>query len=38
MNPVGNWWFGVGICIAFTSVGWFIAERVIAPRLGPWTG
>ena len=36
MNPLGNWYFSVGIAVVFTSVGWWILERVVAPRLGPW--
>jgi aminobenzoyl-glutamate transport protein len=38
MNPLGNWYFSVGIAVAFTTVGWWILERVIAPRLGEWKG
>ena len=38
MNPVGNWWFGVGIAILFTGLGWIVTERIVAPRLGAWTG
>ena len=34
MNPLGNWYFSVGIAVAFTSVGWWVLERVVAPRLG----
>lgn len=36
MNPLGNWWFEIGIAVVFTSLGWYVAERVVAPRLGPW--
>lgn len=38
MNPIGNWWFDVGIAVVFTGLAWLVAERIIAPRLGPWTG
>ena len=38
MNPLGNWWFGLGIAAVFTSLTWLIVGRVIEPRLGPWTG
>ncbi|MDP3740115.1 MAG: AbgT family transporter [Hyphomonadaceae bacterium] len=38
MNPLGNWYFSVGIAIAFTSIGWWVIERVVAPRLGAWDG
>lgn len=36
MNPLGNWWFILGIVIVFTPIAWFITDRVIEPRLGPW--
>ncbi len=38
MNPLGNWWFSVGIAVVFTILGWIVLERVAAPRLGPWQG
>ena len=38
MNPVGNWYFSLGIAVVFTAVGWFVLERVVAPRLGKWEG
>jgi aminobenzoyl-glutamate transport protein len=38
MNPLGNWWFSLGIAIAFTAIGWWVIERVVAPRLGKWEG
>jgi aminobenzoyl-glutamate transport protein len=38
MNPVGNWWFGVGIAVVLTGLGWFVTERIVAPRLGAWHG
>jgi aminobenzoyl-glutamate transport protein len=38
MNPVGNWWFSIGIAVVFTALGWYVAERIVAPRLGPWHG
>jgi aminobenzoyl-glutamate transport protein len=38
MSPVGNWWFSIAVAIVFTSLGWFVAERFVAPRLGPWHG
>jgi hypothetical protein len=34
MNPVGNWWFCVGIAVVFTGLGWIVTERIVAPRLG----
>ena len=38
MNPVGNWWFSIAIAVVFTALGWFVTERIVAPRLGPWHG
>ena len=38
MNPVGNWWFSIGIAVVFTGLGWIVTTRVVAPRLGPWHG
>jgi aminobenzoyl-glutamate transport protein len=38
MNPLGNWWFGAAIAVLFTGLGWIVAERIIAPRLGTWQG
>lgn len=38
MNPLGNWYFSVAIAVVFTAVGWWIIERVMAPRLGKWDG
>lgn len=38
MNPLGNWWFGIGVAVVFTTLGWIVFERVVEPRLGPWTG
>jgi aminobenzoyl-glutamate transport protein len=38
MNPLGNWWFGLGIAGLFTGLGWMITEHIVAPRLGAWRG
>lgn len=38
MNPLGNWYFGFAVCLLFTAIGWWILERIIAPRLGEWSG
>ena len=38
MNPLGNWWFSVGIAVLFTGLGWIVTERIVAPRLGVWHG
>jgi aminobenzoyl-glutamate transport protein len=36
MNPLGNWWFIVAVAITFIGLGWVLAIRVVAPRLGDW--
>ena len=36
MNPLGNWWFILGIVALFTPIIWYITDRVIEPRLGAW--
>jgi aminobenzoyl-glutamate transport protein len=38
MNPLGNWWFILTIVFTFTPIIWFITDKVIEPRLGPWAG
>jgi aminobenzoyl-glutamate transport protein len=37
MNIAGNWYFIVGMTCIMVPLGWFITERVIAPRLDSWT-
>ncbi len=36
MNPLGNWYFSLGIAVLFTAIGWWVLEKVVAPRLGKW--
>ena len=36
-NLAGNWYFTATGTVAFTLVGWWITEKVVEPRLGPWT-
>lgn len=38
MNPLGNWWFILGIVVLFAPAIWFITDRIIEPRLGAWKG
>jgi aminobenzoyl-glutamate transport protein len=38
MNPLGNWWFTLSIGIVFTPIAWWVADKVVEPRLGKWTG
>ncbi|MDO9223692.1 MAG: AbgT family transporter [Caulobacter sp.] len=35
-NLAGNWYFTATGAVAFTLVGWWITEKVVEPRLGPW--
>lgn len=36
MNPLGNWWFTLAIGVLFTPIAWFVTDRIVEPRLGPW--
>ncbi len=36
LNPLGNWWFILAIVGVFTPLIWFVTDRIIEPRLGPW--
>lgn len=38
LNPLGNWWFILGIVLLFTPAIWFLTDRVVEPRLGRWGG
>ena len=38
MNPLGNWWFILGIVAVFTPIIWFVTDRIVEPRLGAWGG
>jgi len=38
MNPLGNWYFILAIVVFFTPIVWFITDKVVEPRLGPWGG
>jgi len=33
----GNWYFIAGMTFFMVPLGWFITERVVAPRFGEWT-
>lgn len=37
VNIAGNWFFIVSVVMVFTPIVWFLTDRVIEPRLGPWT-
>lgn len=36
MNPLGNWYFILGIVVFFTPIVWFVTDRIVEPRLGTW--
>ena len=36
VNIAGNWFFILGVVFVFTPIVWFLTDRVIEPRLGPW--
>ena len=38
MNPLGNWYFAIAIAIAFTATASLVLDRIVAPRLGDWSG
>ena len=38
MNIAGNWFFIAVMTFIFLPVIWFVTDRIIEPRLGPWTG
>jgi aminobenzoyl-glutamate transport protein len=38
MNPIGNWYFILAIVVVFTPIIWFVTDRIVEPRLGPWGG
>jgi aminobenzoyl-glutamate transport protein len=38
MNPLGNWWFILAAVFVFTPIVWFVTDKILEPRLGPWSG
>ncbi len=37
MNIAGNWYFIAAMTFVIVPLGWFVTERVVAPRFGTWT-
>ncbi len=35
-NIAGNWYFIAGMLVVFLPVIWFVTDRIVEPRLGPW--
>jgi len=38
MNIAGNWYFIAVMTFVFLPVIWFVTDKIVEPRLGPWTG
>lgn len=36
MNIAGNWYFIAAMTLLFVPVGWYVAEKHVAPYLGEW--
>ncbi len=37
-NLAGNWYFISAMTLLFLPIIWYVTDKVIEPRLGPWTG
>ncbi len=37
INIAGNWWFIIGMTIIFLPTIWYVTDKIVEPRLGPWT-
>lgn len=37
-NLVGDWYFTAAGAVVFTPVAWWVTEKIVEPRLGPWSG
>lgn len=35
-NIAGNWWFILGMTVIFTPLGWWVTDKIVEPKLGPW--
>lgn len=38
MNIAGNWYFIAAMTVLFLPIIWFVTDKIIEPRLGPWAG
>jgi len=36
MTVTGNWYFIAGMTFFIVPIGWYVTERVVAPRFGTW--
>lgn len=37
-NLAGNWYFIAAMTALFLPIIWYVTDKIIEPRLGPWTG
>ncbi len=37
-NIAGNWYFISAMTLLYLPIIWYVTDKVIEPRLGPWTG
>lgn len=37
-NIAGNWYFISAMTFLFLPIIWYVTDKIIEPRLGPWTG
>lgn len=37
-NLAGNWYFILAMTFLFLPIIWYVTDKVIEPKLGPWTG
>ena len=37
-NIAGNWYFIAAMTVIFLPIIWYVTDKVIEPRLGPWKG
>jgi aminobenzoyl-glutamate transport protein len=35
-NIAGNWFFIAAMAFVFTPIAWFVCDKIVEPRLGPW--
>jgi aminobenzoyl-glutamate transport protein len=33
LNPLGNWWFTAGLGVLMLPVAWWVADRIVEPRI-----
>ena len=37
-NIAGNWYFIAAMTVVFLPIIWYVTDKIIEPRLGPWRG